>query len=496
MAKGDEIPKTNAAEIEHLIERFRGSNHNLKPSDAELIERLLRTVIMLLNLLERKNLSIKKLRAMIFGPRTEKSKPGRIASEEKLERAEEEESEEARATTESGSAPEIDQRESAESAGKPKRKGHGRRPASAYGSAKVVSCRVEDYKTGDHCPDPLCKGRLYDRKEPVMLLQFVGQPLITATKYEREVLRCATCLEQYVAPLPAGVRDERFDATADATIALMRYGGGMPWYRQSGLQAMCGTPLSESVLWERCEAAADAALGVFLLLKRLGADGEVMHTDDTRVRILSCMKKEERGRATQTSGLVIKVGDHKIALYASGERHAGENLAELLKMRSEGLDRPIQMSDALAANWSGKEEVIGSKCLAHGRRNVFELAAIHPGECEVVLGALGKVYGYEAETKGMKAGERLRYHQEKSGPVMRELKEWIEQQFGERLIEPNSSLGKALQYWLNHWNELTTWLRSPGAPLDNNIVEQALKQFILNAQELVVFQNRARRCGG
>jgi hypothetical protein len=79
---------------------------------------------------------------------------------------------------------------------------------------------------------------------------FVGCPLIEARKYEREVLRCAVCLEQYVAPLPEGVADEKFDAAADATIALMRYGGGVTWHRQVALQRMCGALLAESVMWE------------------------------------------------------------------------------------------------------------------------------------------------------------------------------------------------------------------------------------------------------
>jgi Transposase IS66 family len=114
----------------------------------------------------------------------------------------------------------------------------------------------------------------------------------------------------------------------------MRYGGGLPWHRQAGLQAMGGAPLAEATMWERCEATADAAMRVFLHLMRLAAGGEVMHTDDTWVRILSCMKedKEEKGRATQTSGIVVKAGGRKIALYLSGRRHAGENLAELLTM--------------------------------------------------------------------------------------------------------------------------------------------------------------------
>jgi transposase len=491
MAKGEEIPKANAKEIEALIERVR--KYDIERRDAELIERLLRTVMMLLNLLERKNLSIRKLRAMIFGPRTEKRKGADPASEKNAEPAEEEKSGEPQTATRNEITAAINREEAVESVEKPRRKGHGRRPASAYSSAKVVSCRHENYKAGDHCPDPLCQGRLYNRNEPTMLLQFTGQPLITATKYEREVLRCSACLEQYVAPLPAGVEDERFDATADATIALMRYGGGMPWYRQSGLQAMCGVPLSESVMWERCEATADAALDIFLLLNRMAADGEVMQTDDTCVRILSCLKedrrqKEGKGRATNTSGNVVKVGDRRIALYASGRRHAGENLAELLQMRSAGLDRPVQMSDALAANWIGQEKVIGAKCLAHGRRNVLDLAAIHPAECDVVLNALGKVYGYEAETKEMSKEERLGYHREKSRPVMRELKEWIEQQFRERLVEPNSNLGPALQYWLNHWSALTKFLEVPGAPLDNNEVERALKQFILMRKNSLFFK--------
>jgi hypothetical protein len=55
----------------------------------------------------------------------------------------------------------------------------------------------------------------------------------------------------------------------------------------------------------------------------------------------------------------------------------------------------------------------------------------------------------------MSNSERLAYHQEKSRPVMEGLKEWIETQFSESLVEPNSTLGKALQYWLKNWEELT-----------------------------------------
>jgi transposase len=450
MAKGEEIPKTNPAEIENLVKQIRGAN--LEPSVKEKIERLLRTILILVEFLQQKNTSIKKLREMLFGKRTEKHHMKKADGEQKADWSGKADEEKSQAV--GNQAPKVEQSASGDKE-KPNRKGHGRRAISDYPGAKVVKCRHEHLKVGDNCPG-LCSGRLYELKEPTSLLQFIGQPLIQATNYEREVLRCAKCQQRYVAPLPKGVAEERYDATCDATIALMRYGAGLPWYRQAGLQAMGGVPLSEATMWERCEATADAALGVYLYLKRLGANGEVMHTDDTGVKILSCLKEnqEEKGRGTLTSGIVVTVGSRKIAFYLSGRRHAGENLAELLKNRNAELEKPFQMSDALAANTSVEKNVISGYCLTHARRKVYELIENYPGECEVVLDAVTKVYENEAETEGMSPEERLAYHQARSGPVMKELKEWIEKQFAQRLVEPNSSLGQALRYWLNHWERL------------------------------------------
>jgi hypothetical protein len=484
MVKEDETPRTNPAEIENLIEQIRKTN--LEPGAKEKIERLLRTVLILVELLQRKNTSIKKLRQMIFGKRTERHQTRKAEGQEKEGESEKSDDGQPKA---SGDQDAHSERLASESKDKPKRNGHGRRAASDYSGARIVKCRHERLKIGDDCPSS-CGGRLYDLNEPTTLIQFTGQPLITVTNYQREALRCAKCQKRYVAPLPEGVVNERYDATCDATIALMRYGGGLPWHRQAGLQAMGGAPLGEATMWERCEATADAAMGIFLSLMRLAAGGEVMHTDDTWVRILSCLKddKEEKGRATNTTGIVVKAGGRKIALYLSGRHHAGENLAELLTKREKGLAPPIQMSDALAANTSVEKNVISAYCLAHARRKVFELKEDYPAECAVVLDAVGKIYKHEGETEGMSQERRLAYHQEKSGPVMKELKVWIGTQFSRRLVEPNSNLGKALQYWLSHWEELTVWLREPGTPLDNNESERALKQFILMRKNSMFFK--------
>lgn len=486
MAKQDDIPKTDPSEIEALIERVNRSR--IEPRDAQLVERLLRLVLSMASLLEHKNASIKRLKRLIFGPGSDaRTNAGASAKEPASDIATEPDSKHSSDTNPKDA-------QSCASNQKPKRPGHGRKAASAYTGARVVICRHPALKSGDHCPDPYCRGHLYSVEPPAIFIQLTGQPLVGATKYEQEVLRCSACQERLTAPLPAGVAPQKYDPTCDVSLALAKYGAGLPHYRLARLQQSYGVPLPESVQFERCEAVADAALPVFLYLRRLAADGEVIFSDDTRVKILSCLKenkelKQSERRATNTTGMVIEVGGHRIALYANGRRHAGENLDELLKGRSADLGRPIQMSDALAANWSGEQETVEAKCLAHARRKFVEIEAMFPSECAVVLTAISKVYETDAETKGMDSGQRLKHHQEKSGPVMKELREWIERQFKQKQVEPNSSLGQALRYVRKHWEGLTRFLTIANCPVDNNAAERVLKQAVLLRKNALFYKN-------
>ena len=141
----------------------------------------------------------------------------------------------------------------------------------------------------------------------------------------------------------------------------------------------------------------------------------------------------------------------------------------------------------------GLKTVIGN-CLAHGRRRFVEVANNFPEECLFVLETLKEVYRYDDLTGGMTDGERLAYHQENSGPKMAELYTWLNEQIDQRKVEPNSTLGNAICYMLNHWERLTLFLREPGAPLDNNICERALKKVILHRKNAYFYktENGAR----
>jgi len=278
-----------------------------------------------------------------------------------------------------------------------------------------------------------------------------------------------------------------------ATTALLKYGTGMPFHRLEQLEKHLGIPFPASVQWELMKRAAGWLRPVLKELIRHAAQGGVMHNDDTGMRILQMARGGGDGRTgTFTSGIVSICGGWKIALYFSGWKHAGENLADVLKHRAPGLAPPIQMCDALSRNAPKLTgvEILLANCLAHGRRQFTEVAESFPDECRYVLESLGAIYGFDAEAKdrGLTPEERLKFHRTHSAPVMEDLRRWMETQFAEHKTEPNSGLGKAISYLLRHWAKLTLFLRQQGAPLDNNIVERALKKAILHRKNALFYK--------
>jgi hypothetical protein len=306
-----------------------------------------------------------------------------------------------------------------------------------------------------------------------------------------ERLRCNGCCQVFTAAEPTGVGADKYDTTAVAMIALLKYGTGVPFNRMERLETQLGIPLPAAPQGELMEAAAKqlkCILGEFI---RQAAQGGVVHNDDTGMRIPQMVRRGEDGRTTTfTSGIVSISGGWKIALYFSGWKHAGENLADVLKQRDPGLAPPIQMCDALARNSPRLIETLLANCLAHGRRQFTEVAESFPDECLYVLESLGAVYGFDAETKerGLTPEQRLKFHQTHSAPVMEELYQWMGSQFAEHKTEPNSGLGKAISYLLRHWTKLTLFLRQQGAPLDNNVVERALKKAILHRKNALFYK--------
>jgi hypothetical protein len=304
---------------------------------------------------------------------------------------------------------------------------------------------------------------------------------VHATVYELERLRCNLCGKVFTAEYPEGCSDTKYDETAGSIIAVLKYGCGFPFYRLEKLQESFEIPLPTSTQWDIVEGKADRIYPVYRELIRQAAQGEVLYNDDTTVKIQELMKNiedesmqdTEQGSRTGmfTTAIISTLGERKIALFYTGRNHAGENMMELLRQREENLSPPIQRCDALSRNVPKEFKVILSNCNAHGRRRFVDIAEIFPEECIFVLKIFEKVYKNDEQAKKqqMSAEERLEFHQTESGPLMDKLKDWMECLMNERKVEPNSSLGEAFSYMLNHWESLTLFLKVPNAPLDNNI---------------------------
>jgi transposase len=471
----DEPVSARPEEIESLLERVR--RNQLGEQDLRLLERLLRLLLSVVRFLEQKNTSLARLKRLLFGPPSDPPSSPPPASPGSAERSE------------AAPAP------APASEPQPKRPGHGRLPGSAYTGATSVRCLHPQLHPGACCPDPLCGGRLFDTIAPAIFIRLTGQPLVGATRYEQQVLRCSACQQRYTAPLPDGVPAEKYDVTADVAIVMAKYATGLPFHRLAKMQQSLGVPLPESVQWERCEAVADALLPVYLYGRTLASQAEVLIGDDTGVQILSCYRENQQRTESErhglhTTGIVAqsRTPPQSVVLYISGRQHAGENVGDLLRLRPSELAPPLQVGDALAANWSHPFPVIAVKCLAHARRQFTDIEDLFPHECAHVRETLATVYRVDAETKAMTPEERLAHHQRHSAPVLEQLQRWMEEQFQERRVEPNSALGKALAYLQRHWPGLTQFLSQPRAPLDSNAVERALKPVVLHRKNALFFR--------
>ena len=391
---------------------------------------------------------------------------------------------------ESGNAPETTNKDDQQQPSKP---GHGRNGAAAFSGAEKVKVSHAKLKSGDRCPE--CeKGKVYTQKEPKPLVRVIGQAPLAATVYELERLRCNGCGQVFTAEEPEGIGSDKYDETTAAMIAQLKYGSGVPFYRLEKLEHNLGIPMPAATQWEIVEEAAEVIKPAQEELIRQAAQGEVLHNDDTSMRVLRLAREPSDKRTGMfTSGIVATGQGHKIALYFTGRQHAGENLADVLKQRAAELRPPIQMCDALSRNVPKLPtgvEILIAHCLAHGRRQFVEIVQNFPNECRYVLEMLGNVYGHEADARkrGLTAAERLLFHQQHSGPVMEELHRWLQEQFTHKKVEPNSGLGQAITYLLRHWKGLTAFLREANAPLDNNLCERALKRAVLHRKNALFYK--------
>jgi len=516
------------AALEALLLRIK---QQLGEADHATVRALADSHDRILQLLTQKNLSIARLRKLVFGPTTEKTR--------KLKQRIKEKTKESPASQTAGEAPVPANQDGSAPAAKPDgndakasvgaesstttphkpSKGHGRHGAADFIGATHVAVPHESLKAGDDCPK--CeRGHLRRLQEPAPFVHLVGRAPIDATVFDLERLRCDACQALFTARAPEHTGQQKYDVSAPAMIALLRYGAGLPHYRLSKLQAGFGIPLAPSSQWDVIKPQVEALKPVFEELSRQAAQGELFHNDDTPMTVLSLVKeiseeakqskalaqeqRDDRHKAlpertgVYTSNILSVVQGHEIALFFTGRRHAGENIDSVLARRAEGLAAPLQMCDGLDRNLPKALTTIVGNCLGHSRRKYVDVAEYFPAECLHVLDVLAEVYKNDALTRQRQMGpaERLLFHQKHSGPLMDKLEAWIKDLLDSHKVEPNGGLGQAISYMIKRWDRLTLFLREPGAPLDNSICERAIKKAVIHRKNSLFYKTESGALAG
>lgn len=479
-------------ELVEIVDQAR--ERPLKPEECDTLLSVIHMVALLQETLRSKNVSLQKIRNIAFGGETESSR-NVLRKMAKKEGNGEEDGE-----TKAADVPDSEQPKSPEK----EVEGHGRLSADDYTGA--IQTRIEHpiLSHGDDCPLPGCDGTVYTIRDAVRVFLY-GKAPIQAEVLRREQLRCNLCNTVFTAPMPDDPRwqaDSKYDPSVAAMLAILCYKAGMPLNAIAHIQSSCGIPLPIGTQYQRLKEAAAGLKPLVEEYKRQAANAYLLHNDDTNRKILELTQEQREeilgvekaaGRTgTFTTGIVaLMFNGRMIALFFTGPRHAGENLTEVLKHRSPDLPPPILMCDALDRNLPKDIMTILCNCMSHSRRKFVEVAAHFPEQVREVLLTLWDVYKTDGEARDQKLSPqaRMELHRKESLPRMLKLRKYLRGQLDSRRVEPNSSLGHAIRYLLNHWRALTNFLRVLGAPLDNNITERALKTAIRHRKNSLFYRN-------
>ena len=295
---------------------------------------------------------------------------------------------------------------------------------------------------------------------------------------------------------PSGlVEGNRYDTSVAAEIITAKYGFHLPVYRQQDLFAGSGWTPDRSTLLNLLVASAVLLRPLAKHMKQVVLADEILGTDETRVTLLvppTIPDVDANDPKSQRT--------HEVLSEAAA---AGRRSVSARMWAYRGVNTPLNVFDftvsrhrdgpdlmlaefagtVLADCYSGYQgislrsdgRIRRAACNAHARRKVFDAREVYPLESSVVLAKFQQLYDIEDRARAASVEERLALRQSESVAVWRTLGEWMESKSAADVL-PKSKLGEALGYLRNHWEPLQTYLRDGRVPMDNNDVEQLMKQ--------------------
>lgn len=291
---------------------------------------------------------------------------------------------------------------------------------------------------------------------------------------------------------------------------------GIPFYRLSKLQGLYKVPVSEANLWQQVTGLwkDGGGLEIFSELLNVAGSCKKFYVDDTRAKILEVIsgnkrveqaialegnedvdKDKRNQKSSNPKGCYSTIlctetsASHEIILYFTKQSYCGENIALVVNDGNKKL-----MSDASTMNIPDIEAEALSrmtlfKCLRHGYAKFEELLGFYPEECRYFVEEIKAIYQIDRVGRSMSDQKRLKHHQRHSSGHIDNIYRKINELFAGKIVEPNSHLGRAMNYWLNHKEGLSQFLRVGGMELDNNKSERGLKRIIVQRKNSLFFKS-------
>jgi len=337
----------------------------------------------------------------------------------------------------------------------------------------------------------------YDRTET---LEFKRPEIrVRVTKYPKYICEGSPECGVVSPERPTGlVEGDRYDTSVAAEVLTGKYGYHLPIYRQQDYFAGSGWLPSRSTLLNLLVASAFVIRPLIEHFKQSVLEDSVIGTDDTPVTLLlpkNIPKPDENDPKSQRIYEVFSRAAAKGNSSVSARMWAYRGVSVPLNVFDFTVSWHRDGPEAFLENFCGKlmadcysgyEAIaLGSEgsiqrgaCLAHARRKVFDAREVYPLESSIVLAKIQQLYDIEDRAKPLSTDERLALRQAEEAPIWTSLGEWLDGDAAARVL-PKGKFGQALGYLRNHWEPLQLYLTDGLMPIDNNDVEQLMKQVAL-----------------
>lgn len=275
-----------------------------------------------------------------------------------------------------------------------------------------------------------------------------------------------------VAPAPEKVIEKgRPDASLLAKITVGKYDDFEPLTRQKKFFERYGASIPVSTMVGWVAATASALEPIAKLIWKLVLEGYVVQGDDTGLKVLD----EKAPGGAKRGHLWFYVADASLCAVMYTPDWSKESAGLFIAARKGG----YLQADAYKG-WdhlfTRKEHpLIECGCWAHARRPFVELAERGEARAAVMLHHIKKLYEVEKASRDANEGhpERLVRRQRDSVPVIDDIKDWVAELRAKE--PPKSALAVAVGYVHNQWEALTRFLQDGAVPIDNTLVERALR---------------------